>query len=130
VIYILTIRFVAGVEPQSILFLLHASLTDHLSTLNIFFIIHNHGFAGSRVGGFMKRSIFKLSLVVPAILFLFPICIKCCLMLTIVVQAPKRSSLMVKGSRNYSLNCIKSPFSKGLNYHHLSEKIYLRLLSS
>jgi hypothetical protein len=67
---------------------------------------------------------------VPALLLLFPICIKYCLMLTIVVQALKISSLMEKGSRNYSLNLIKYSFSKGLKYHYLSEKIYLRLLSS
>jgi hypothetical protein len=29
------------------------------------------------------------------------------------MQAPKISSLIAKGSRRFSLNCIKAPFSKG-----------------
>jgi hypothetical protein len=54
VIYIMTIRLVMGTELLSISFLLYPSPTDHCATLSLFSIIHNHGFAGSRVGGFTK----------------------------------------------------------------------------
>jgi hypothetical protein len=72
VIYIMTVRLVMGTEPLSISFLLYPSPTDHFATLSLFFIVHNHGFAGSRVGGFTKGSIFKIALVHPRHLRAFP----------------------------------------------------------
>jgi hypothetical protein len=72
VIYIKTIKFVAGTEPLSISFLLHTIFIDLFSTRSLFFFIHNHGFLGSWVVGFMKMSIFKISLVRPCHLHAFP----------------------------------------------------------
>jgi hypothetical protein len=72
VTYIMTIRLVAGIEPLSISFLLYTSLTDFFATLSLFFIFHNRRLAGSRVGGFMKNSIFKIALVRPHHLHDFP----------------------------------------------------------
>jgi hypothetical protein len=74
-IYIMTVRLVMSTDPLSISFLLFPSLTDRFATLRLFFIIHNHRFMGSWVGGFTKGSIFKFLLFIPAIFMIFPICI-------------------------------------------------------
>jgi hypothetical protein len=76
----------------------------------------------------MKISIFKFSLIHPHHSLYFPNMNKvlfnannCCACYENIVINSERL-------KESSLNCIKSPFSKGLNYRHLSKHIYLRIL--
>jgi hypothetical protein len=97
VIYIMCIIIFIGTKPLSISFLMYPIPTDLFATLSLFFIVHNHGFEGSRVGGFTKGSILKISLVRPRHLHVFPNNIKCGLMLIIDLSRSKNIVINSEG---------------------------------
>jgi hypothetical protein len=87
----------------------YPSPIDRFATLRLFFIAHNRGLVGSQ-----KVPYSKFLLSIPTIFVIFPICIKCGLMLITSHAGSKTIAINKRRARGYfSLNCIKERFSKG-----------------